>query len=126
MKKLLIASLFALLPTSAVFAQDLVSADSALIQEMNESQMDAVSGQGLTITSADVLAALPKISSALNTISPLLPQQGKSVVKLVQVASNVAPIVNNLVNGGKPTTSDIVTLAQNGITAAIAIKSLTN
>ncbi len=126
MKKLLIASLFALLPTSAVFAQDLVSADSALIQEMNESQMDAVSGQGLTITSADVLAALPKISSTLNTISPLLPQQGKSVVKLVQVASNVAPIVNNLVNGGKPTTSDIVTLAQNGITAAIAIKSLTN
>lgn len=126
MRKLLIASLFALLPAGAVFAQDMAAVDGVVIQEMNESQMDAVTGQGLTITSADVLAALPKISSTLNSISPLLPAQGKSVVKLVQVASNVAPIVNNLVNGGKPTTGDIVTLAQNGITAAIAIKSLTN
>lgn len=126
MKKFLITALLATAPLAAM-------ADDALVNgkfraELSDSALSDVSGQaGLSpAQTQQIITGLQQTAGVLNTISPILPSQGKSVVTIVNSAATLAPIVNNLVNGGKPTTSDIGTIITSGVKAGIAIGSLTS
>ncbi len=119
MKKILLAALFAAAPLTAF-------AGSAA--ELSDTDLGAVSGQaGLQLTAAQtqqIITGLQQTAGVLNAISPILPSQGKSVVTIVNSAAKLAPVVNNLVNGAKPTTGDIVTIVTNGAAAGVAIGKL--
>lgn len=126
MKKFLITALLATAPLSAM-------ADEALVNgkfhaELSDNALSDVSGQaGLSpAQTQQIITGLQQTAGVLNTISPILPSQGKSVVTIVNSAATLAPIVNNLVNGGKPTTADIGTIITSGVKAGIAIGSLTS
>lgn len=122
MKKTLIAALLMAAPMFS-YAQDV-----SISHVMSDSELASVTGQSFTlnITPAQIITGLQQTSTLLNKISPILPAQGQSVVTIVTSAANIAPVVNNLVNGGKPTTQDVVTLASNGIAAGVAIAKLSS
>jgi len=119
MKKILVAALFATAPLTAF---------AGTSAELSDADLGAVSGQaGLQLTAAQtqqIITGLQQTAGVLNAISPILPSQGKSVVTIVNSAANLAPVVNNLVNGAKPTTGDIVTIVTNGAAAGVAIGKL--
>ena len=119
MKKILVAALFATAPLTAF---------AGTSAELSDADLGAVSGQaGLQLTAAQtqqIITGLQQTAGVLNAISPILPSQGKSVVTIVNSAAKLAPVVNNLVNGAKPTTGDIVTIVTNGAAAGVAIGKL--
>lgn len=119
MKKILVAALFAAAPLTAF---------AGTSAELSDADLGAVSGQaGLQLSAAQtqqIITGLQQTAGVLNAISPILPSQGKSVVTIVNSAANLAPVVNNLVNGAKPTTGDIVTIVTNGAAAGVAIGKL--
>ena len=121
MKKILVAALFATAPLTAF---------AGTSAELSDADLGAVSGQaGLQLTAAQtqqIITGLQQTAGVLNAISPILPSQGKSVVTIVNSAANLAPVVNNLVNGAKPTTGDIVTIVTNGAAAGVAIAKLSS
>ena len=100
-------------------AQDMV--------EVSDADLAVVTGQaGLNIDPAKIIAGLNQINSFATIIKPILPKQGQQVVSLIGVAANTAPVINNLVNGGKLTAADISLLLKNGLTAGVAIGQLTS
>ena len=103
------------------FAQDIHMSRAMSVSELGEVTGQAIN---LNISSAQIITGLQQTSTVLNKISPILPSKGKAVVTIVNSAANMAPVVNNLVNGAKPTTQDVVTLAQNGVAAGVAISKL--
>lgn len=118
MKKFIVAALITVAPMTAF---------AGTFTEMSDADLGEVTGQAsLQISSAQIITGLQQTAGVLNTISPILPSQGKSVVTIVNSAATLAPIVNNLVNGGKPTTADIGTIITSGVKAGIAIGSLTS
>lgn len=121
MKKTLVAALFTVAPLTAFAGTG---------AELSDADLGAVSGQaGLQLTAAQtqqIITGLQQTAGVLNAISPILPSQGKSVVTIVNSAANLAPVVNNLVNGAKPTTGDIVTIVTNGAAAGVAIAKLSS
>ncbi|MFN4265089.1 MAG: hypothetical protein ACK4F8_05015 [Aquabacterium sp.] len=125
MKKLIVAAMIvaapyaALADTTPMPAQDMV--------EISDADLAAVTGQaGLNIDPAKIIAGLNQINSFATIIKPILPKQGQQVVSLIGVAANTAPVINNLVNGGKLTAADISLLLKNGLTAGVAIGQLTS
>ena len=121
MKKLLLTSLLVAAPMVS-FAQE-----ANLPVSMSDNELAAVSGQAaISLSANQVITGLQQASAVLKVVSPILPSKGKAVVTLVTSAANVAPVVNNLVNGAKPTAKDVVTLATNGIAAGVAISQLSS
>ena len=126
MKKFLIAALIASAPMAAM-------ADEALVNgkfrtELSDAALSDVSGQaGLSpAQTQQIITGLQQTAGVLNAISPILPSQGKSVVTIVNSAATLAPIVNNLVNGGQPSAADIGTMISSGVKAGIAIGNLSS
>lgn len=121
MKKLLLTSLLVAAPMVS-FAQE-----ANLPVSLSDNELSAISGQAaISLSANQVITGLQQASAVLKVVSPILPSKGKAVVTLVTSAANVAPVVNNLVNGAKPTTKDVVTLATNGIAAGVAISQLSS
>lgn len=121
MKKFIVAALFAVAPMTAF---------AGTSAEMSDADLGAISGQaGLQLTAAQtqqIITGLQQTAGVLNAISPILPSQGKSVVTIINSAANLAPVVNNLVNGAKPTTGDIVTIVTNTAAAGVSIAKLSS
>ncbi len=119
MKKILIATLFALAPMTAL---------AGTANEMSDADLAEISGQaGLQLSAAQtqqIITGLQQASGLLTKVSPLLPSKFKPAVTIVNSAANLAPVVNNLVNGANPTTGDIVTIVTNGAAAAGAIAQM--
>lgn len=125
MKKLIIAAMIVATPYAAFAeaapmpAQDMV--------EISDADLAAVTGQaGLNIDPAQIIAGLNQLNSFATIIKPILPSQGKQVVNLIGVAATTAPVINNLVNGGKLTAADISLLLKNGVIAGVAIGQLSS
>lgn len=118
MKKVFAAAVLALAPMASF-------ADVG-VQQLSDQELAVVTGQaGISITPDQVILGLQQTSSLLNKLSPILPSKVKPVVTIVNSASAMAPVVNNLVNNGaKPTTQDIETLVVNGVAAGVAIGNL--
>lgn len=123
MKKLIAATLLAAAP----FAAMADTTPSSTMVEISDVALSEVSGQaGLNINATTIISGLQQISSVANLIKPILPSQGKQVVTLINVAATTAPVVNNLVNGGQLSTADLTLLIKNGVSAGIAIGSLSS
>lgn len=123
MKKFIVAAMF----VAAPFAAMADTAPATQLIEINDAALAEVTGQaGLSIDPNQIIAGLQTVSSIGNIIKPILPSQGKQVINLINVAASTAPVVNNLVNGGKLTGADITLLLKNGLTAGIAIGSLSS
>lgn len=119
MKKVFAAAVLALAPMASF-------ADVG-VQQLSDQELAVVTGQaGISITPDQVILGLQQTSSLLNKLSPILPSKVKPVVTIVNSASALAPVVNNLVNGAKPTTQDIKTILVNGVAAGVAIGNLTS
>lgn len=125
MKKLIVAAMIVAAPYAAM-------ADTAPVQaqemvEVTDADLAVVTGQaGLNIDPAQIIAGLNQINSIATIIKPILPSQGKQVVNLIGVAATTAPVINNLVNGGKLTPADAALLLKNGLIAGVAIGSLSS
>jgi hypothetical protein len=122
MKKFLVAAMIVVSPMAAMAD----TAPQSTMVEMADADLSGVTGQALNISPAQIIMGLQQINNLANVISPILPSQGKSVVSLINVAATTAPVVNNLVNGGKLSTADLSLLLKNGLTAGVAISKLTN
>lgn len=121
MKKFLVAAMIVVSPLAAMAD---TAPESAMI-EVSDADLSGVTGQALNISPDQIIMGLQQINSFANIIKPILPSQGKSVVSLINVAATTAPVVNNLVNGGKLSAADLSLLLKNGVTAGAAIGSLT-
>lgn len=122
MKKFLVAAMIVVSPLAAMAD----TAPQADMIEVADADLSGVTGQALNISPDQIIQGLQQINSVANIIKPILPSQGKSVVSLINVAATTAPVVNNLVNGGKLSASDLSLLLKNGLTAGVAITKLTN
>lgn len=122
MKKYIAAALLVAAPLAALAD----TAPASTLVEVNDTALSEVTGQAMTIDPAQILAGLNQINSLATIIKPVLPLQGQQVVNLIGVAATTAPVINNLVNGGKLTTADISLLLKNGLTAGVAIGSLSS
>lgn len=120
MKKMIAVAVLAMAPMMSF-------ADTGLQHALSDSEMEQVTGQaGINITPAQIISGLQQTSGILNKLSPVLPSQGKAVVTIVNSAAQLAPVVNNLVNGAKPTAQDIQVIVVNGVKVAVAVSKLTS
>ena len=122
MKKFLVAAMIVVSPLAAMAE----TAPETSMVEVADADLSGVTGQALNISPDQIIMGLQQINSFANIINPILPSQGKSVVSLINVAATTAPVVNNLVNGGKLSSADLSLLLKNGLTAGVAISKLTN
>jgi len=123
MKKLIAAILAVLFLASSTGD----TTPSSTMVEISDVALSEVSGQaGLNINATTIISGLQQVSSVANLIKPILTSQGKQVVTLINVAATTAPVVNNLVNGGQLSTADLTLLIKNGVSAGIAIGSLSS
>ena len=123
MKKYIAADLLVIAPMAAMAE----TAPESTMIEVSDAALSEVSGQAsLNIDPAQIIAGLQQVNSFANIIKPILPSQGKQVVNLINVAATSAPVINNLVNGGKLSPADISLLVKNGLIAGVAIGSLTS
>lgn len=122
MKKFLVAAMIVVSPLAAMAE----TAPETSMVEVADADLSGVTGQALNISPDQIIMGLQQINSFANIINPILPSQGKSVVSLINVAATTAPVVNNLVNGGKLSSADLSLLLKNGLTAGAAISKLTN
>ena len=103
------------------------TAPESTMIEVSDAALSEVSGQtSLNIDPAQIIAGLQQVNSFANIIKPILPSKAKRVVNLINVAATTAPVINNLVNGGKLSPADISLLVKNGLIAGVAIGSLTS
>lgn len=120
LKKMIAVAVLAMAPMMSF-------ADTGLQHALSDSEMEQVTGQaGINITPAQIISGLQQTSGILNKLSPVLPSQGKAVVTIVNSAAQLAPVVNNLVNGAKPTAQDIQVIVVNGVKVAVAVSKLTS
>lgn len=121
MKKLLVAAMIVVSPLAAMAE----TAPETAMVEVTDADLSGVTGQALNISPDQIIMGLQQINGYANIIKPILPSQGKSVVSLINVAATTAPVVNNLVNGGKLSAADLSLLLKNGVSAGVAISQLT-
>ncbi|MGE5451355.1 MAG: hypothetical protein ACM3VZ_05855 [Acidobacteriota bacterium] len=122
MKKALATALLVIAPLAAMAD----TAPQTTMVEVADADLAGVTGQALSISPDQIIMGLQQINTFAGIISPILPAQGKSVVSLINVAATTAPVVNNLVNGGKLSSADLALLLKNGVTAGVAISTLSS
>ena len=121
MKKFLVAAMIVVSPLAAMAE----TAPETAMVEVTDADLSGVTGQALNISPDQIIMGLQQINSFANIIKPILPSQGKSVVSLINVAATTAPVVNNLVNGGKLSAADLSLLLKNVVSASLAISQFT-